>query len=765
MKRITAWLLAACLMAGLLAAPAGAAERDGIYQTTLMLANEVELAEMTHAGGSSLKPEHVLQQHVLTYEPDGEVWPMVIYGSTLYGRSTMSQIAKYLDEKELSLVAGVNGSFFDMTTGIPYGFVVTDGILRTSGNVPSVGFYENGSAVIGTPEVHVYLNGGAFTDAEIFYNKALTTANGIGLYSRDYDTKTKNTIPAYNLILTPAAGSKTALTLPGELELVVSQIAASTASCAIPEGGFVLSIAEKTTYASALSGLKALKAGDRLKISALCADEWKPVQYACGAGEFLVEDGKALDAFTLDSKDEQRARTAVGVKRNGEVIFYTADESSTSGGMDLSDLAQMMQALGCERAVNLDGGGSTMLGVQYPGYDKCATANTPTDGSQRACANFIFLVREKKSARKASQLFVYPYYVRALPGASVSFTAKAADRDYMAAELPGAVQWTSDRGLVADGVLQLDAQSSAPGVVVSATSGGLTADAWVAVLQEVTDITLQKANTTPKLKSLHVAGESETQLTASASYYGAAVLSSAKSFTWQTTGGIGAVSSDGKFTAAAVTKATEGTIEVSYGKTSVSIPVTVSPANPFSDTKGHWAEDYINDLYFAGTLTGSTGKDGKLLYRPDDSMTRQEFVVALMRYLKVDAGAYTSVALPFADAAKIDAWAMDAMKAAYSLGYLGGSKEQGKLYAHPLSTISRQEAMVILSRTLPANAEAATDFAKWFTDASLAADWAQDGLAKMLCAGIISGSNGKLDPTGTVTRAQVAKMLWALGNQ
>ena len=30
--------------------------------------------------------------------------------------------------------------------------------------------------------------------------------------------------------------------------------------------------------------------------------------------------------------------------------------------------------------------------------------------------------------------------------------------------------------------------------------------------------------------------------------------------------------------------------------------------------------------------------------------------------------------------------------------------------------------------------------------------------------GIVNGSNGKLNPTGKVTRAEVAKMLWALEN-
>ena len=105
------------------------------------------------------------------------------------------------------------------------------------------------------------------------------------------------------------------------------------------------------------------------------------------------------------------------------------------------------------------------------------------------------------------------------------------------------------------------------------------------------------------------------------------------------------------------------------------------------------------------------------------------------------------------------------MKAAYSLGYMGGSNELGKLYAHPTATITRQEAMVILARTMKDGAEAATDLDRKFTDSANIASWARESLAQMVYAGIISGSNGKLNPTGKVTRAEVAKMLWALENQ
>ncbi len=766
MKRMIACALALCLTVGLFTAAAGAVTREEVLKWTTPLADNVSLIELTHAEETAEGPKNLLQQHALTYQPGGDVRPMVIYGSTLYGRSTMSKIAAYLDDQNLSLVAGVNGSFFDMSTGIPYGFIVTDGVLRTSGNINSVGFFKDGSAIIGSPDAHVLLTGGAFSGTEIFYNKVLTTANGIGLYSRDYDTATKNTVSAYNLVLKPVSGSERELTLSGEMTLEITKIAESTASCTIPAGGFVLSIAEKTSYASVLASMKAFQIGDRITISVRCADEWEDVAYACGGGDLLVEDEIALENFSLDTKNEQRARTAIGIKPDGTVVIYTADESANSAGMDLYDLADRMESLGCETALNLDGGGSTMVGVQYPGYDKCATANSPTDGSMRACANFIFLVREKTQAEEADHLFLYPAHSYALPGATVNFALKAADRNYAATDVPGSISWSTNFGAVGEGKLVLDTSSFNGGIsdaVVSAKADGMSARATVSILQQVTDISIYKEDGKIRLKTLHTPAETDVQLSAGATYYGNAVLSAPDSFTWEVTGGIGTITESGKFTSAKVTKLTEGAIEVSYGETTASIPVTVSPTNPFSDTKGHWAETYINDLYFEGTLTGSTGKDGKLLYRPDDSMTRQEFIVALMRYLGTDLGNYSSASLPFADTGKIGSWALDAVKAAYSLGYLGGSSENGKLYANPTATITRQEAMVILARSQNLT-DGGSSSLTGFSDAAKIADWAKASLSAMVDRRIIGGSNGKLNPTGKVTRAEVAKMLWALEN-
>ena len=53
----------------------------------------------------------------------------------------------------------------------------------------------------------------------------------------------------------------------------------------------------------------------------------------------------------------------------------------------------------------------------------------------------------------------------------------------------------------------------------------------------------------------------------------------------------------------------------------------------------------------------------------------------------------------------------------------------------------------------------ADDLEKRFSDADKVAKWAREPLAQMLQAGIISGSNGKLNPQGEATRAQMATML------
>ena len=757
--RLTALALCLCLLLGMV----GAADySQSILAGELTLAGSVTLQSGVLAESGRGEKAKTVRENVLYYTMDKAVKPIVAYGNTLYGRSSMKQTATYLDDNDLMLVAGVNGAFFDMHNGIPYGLVVTEGVLRSSGNIQSVGFLDDGSAIIGQPGLKVTMETPDGAKTEIFYNKALSKNNGIGLYSRDYDTATKGSVDGYHILLEPVRGSGKELLLNDSITLEVIGTLAGKASCGIPEDGFVLSIAEKTIYASALDQMEALETGDRITITTETDRDWKDVQYACGGGDLLVENGRVCGDFTLDKAEKPTARTAVGLKRDGTLVLYTADSANGSEGLTLDELAARMKELECVTALNLDGGGSTALGAQYPGYDAAATVNKPSDGSLRGCANFIYLVRSKPTrAFSAEKLYLYPYNAVVLPGTSIQLTTKAVDKNYAAADVPDDVTYSASSGEVdKDGVFTAGTRAGA--VTVRAKADGVSGETTVRVIDEPTTLTLHKKGSDKSLDGMVLAGGSKTELSVEALYYGMPVSAQNSCYDWSVTGNIGTVSDTGVFTAAEAGKAVTGTIIAECSGARVEAEVTISPANPFADMKNHWAKDYVNTLYFTGVLTGSAGKDGKLYYRPDDSMTRQEFIVALMRFLEVDADSYSGKTLPFADNAKIASWARSAMQAAYELGYVGGSSSGGKLYANPTAPISRQEAMVILARTQGLSENADTSALDTFPDRGKVASWAQSALAQMVKKGIITGSNGRLNPTGNVKRAEVAKMLYAI---
>ena len=761
MKNFLHKTAALVLASAVLIGAVGAAAFEPATSGGLKLADGVTLTSSTIVRENRNNVE-LVRENVVEYDTsDDSVRPMVAYGKTLYGRSTISKIADYLEDEDLTLVAGINGSFFDMNSGIPYGMIVTEGVLRSSGNTLSVGFYEDGTAIIGTPELEFSMETPDGEITEIFYNKALTKSNGIGLYSADYHTSTRSGMDAYHVILEPVDEDETEIRLGGEIELEMVGMMESS-DCGIAEGTFVLSIAENSIYKTALENMRDLDIGDCITITASVDREWEDVYYACGGSDLLIEDGEVCDDFTLDTAEKSAARTAIGIKDDGTVVLYTADGGNGSAGLTLEELAERMLELGCETALNLDGGGSTTLGAIYPGYDSASTVNTPEDGELRACANFIYLVRSTPSTvKQAKHLYLYPYHAAIMRGTAVSLNIRAVDANYMPTDVPEELSFSAMGGTITEeGVFT----ATTPGKKASIDVEGGSAKGTVElqVIDEPTALTVKKENDKAVLSKLIVAGGSKTELTAEALYYGLKVASQDSCFEWEVDEKLGTVSEQGTFRAANVSAPQTGELTVTSGDVSFSVEVTVSPSDPFVDMKNHWASEYVNTLYFEGVLAGSTGSDGKAYYRPDASMTRQEFMVALMRFMKIDAADYADVELPFDDADKIASWALDAVKASYALEYVGGSKQGKKLYVNPTSTISRQEAMVILARTQELSDDVDDDVLKQFSDHKNVADWARSALAAMVDEGIISGSNGKLNPTGNVKRCEVAKMLYEL---
>jgi hypothetical protein len=171
-----------------------------------------------------------------------------------------------------------------------------------------------------------------------------------------------------------------------------------------------------------------------------------------------------------------------------------------------------------------------------------------------------------------------------------------------------------------------------------------------------------------------------------------------------------------------------------------------------------WYKDAVTFLAARG-ITKGTGKD---LYSPNANLSRAEFVVLMMSAAGLEPD--QDSADNFNDAGN-----------SYYTGYLAAAKGLGitegiggNQFA-PGNSITRQEMASLLYRTLKAQnrlAEAApTKGAPAFTDTDKVAEWAKEPMNHLAQLGIINGSAGRLNPTATTTRAEMAQVLTNLLKQ
>ena len=132
----------------------------------------------------------------------------------------------------------------------------------------------------------------------------------------------------------------------------------------------------------------------------------------------------------------------------------------------------------------------------------------------------------------------------------------------------------------------------------------------------------------------------------------------------------------------------------------------------------------------------------------------------LYRYLAPE-GDFSGVELPFADAGDIAPWALDAARAMYALGVIGGAKDlSGKLCFYPNSGITRQEAVTMLGRLT----EKGYDIPELcYADSAEIQSWAAEHVALLTSLGVLEEFTDELFlPAQPLTRAEMASMLLRL---
>lgn len=176
-------------------------------------------------------------------------------------------------------------------------------------------------------------------------------------------------------------------------------IKVSNGSLTIPENGFVVSgpKAKLEPFFNAQMEdekqpfLANLKKGRKIELEIKNNENWEDVNHIVSGGPFLIKNGKIF----VDVKEQKllaitgrNPRTAIGYTKNDEFIMLTVDgRKQNSVGMTLTETANLMKEIGCIWAMNLDGGGSSVMFV------KGQVVNNPSIKGGIAISNAL-IIRE-----------------------------------------------------------------------------------------------------------------------------------------------------------------------------------------------------------------------------------------------------------------------------------------------------------------------------------------------------------------------------------
>ena len=274
------------------------------------------------------------------------------------------------DMMDPDAVVGVNGDFFDIRdTEAPLG-VAKDrqrGIMNGVQSGWNSAFWVDAA---GVPHI-----GDLYADAVLRQRPDLdvTTVNSpsvqpgeVGLYTEKWGT-----LAGYRVVDGQRRGVRMVVVRHGR---VVSNRSRFPASLRVSDLVLV-------GRGSGAGRLARLRAGQRLTADVSLSED---VAMAVTGNEFVLRDGKRVAKDDVDL----HPRTAIGIDHDtGQLLLLVVDgRQAFSRGATMKELGKLFQRVGADDALNLDGGGSSiMLARQSDG--SLAVLNSPSDGHPRPVAN------------------------------------------------------------------------------------------------------------------------------------------------------------------------------------------------------------------------------------------------------------------------------------------------------------------------------------------------------------------------------------------
>lgn len=167
----------------------------------------------------------------------------------------------------------------------------------------------------------------------------------------------------------------------------------------------------------------------------------------------------------------------------------------------------------------------------------------------------------------------------------------------------------------------------------------------------------------------------------------------------------------------------------------------------FSDVVGHWAEEFVKDLYKINIVSGR--EDGT--FGADEEITRAEFAKMIVSVLELQSDSDCK----FTDVSKDD-WYYRYVTAAAENDLIFG--DDGKF--RPNEAITREDATVILYRILTSKGVQMDNETVSFADAEDVSSYAVEAIEKLACVEIINGyDDNTFKPKKKITRAESAVII------
>ena len=393
----------------------------------------------------------------------------------------------------------------------------------------------------------------------------------------------------------------------------------------IPRNGFVLSFNGK-----AMEKFKNVKIGEQITASISIDAKWQDAKFIMASGPLLVYNGKVNVTMDTNSSRAKQVtpRSVIAISKDKtKAHLITVDK-----GINLAQFAAYLEKLGVDRAINLDGGGSTTMGIRKYGSNTVVLANSPSGGTQRKINAIIEAVSTGATGTATTMKVTRDQIGTLLVGATVTLKPSyVLDEHYNPLPInANDFTITSPKNLVT--VNGLSYTAAKPGAdTITVQNGNARQTIPVTVVDAPASLVISSTSKT-------IESGASMQFTAKAKdANGNNLIYVPSQLKWAVEGDIGTISSTGLFKSNG--KTGKGKITATLGTKTVSTDIEISKKSVFSDiSNSHPYKKEIEYLVNKGLISGY----GDGTFRPNESLTRAHAAVLLSRALNLDVSKVTN---------------------------------------------------------------------------------------------------------------------------